>query len=106
MVTFIVEYLFIYPISNCRWLDPFDTEVGEVGRVRADGQTRFFLTNSQPGDTGNYSCVATNMAGNEKAQLWVVVSGECKPYLTGHTSNMGNSNSPRKVLPSSHTFYG
>ena len=48
-----------------------------MGRVRADEETRLFVTNAQPEDTGNYSCVATNMAANKKAHVWIVVSGEC-----------------------------
>ena len=47
-----------------------------MGRVRADEETRLFVTNAQPEDTGNYSCVATNMAANKKAHVWIVVSGE------------------------------
>ena len=63
-------------LCTCRWLDPLDVEVGEVGRVKADDETRLIITNAQPEDTGNYSCVATNMAGSKKAQVWVVVSGK------------------------------
>ena len=59
-----------------------DAEVGEVGRVRADEETRLFVTNAQPEDTGNYSCVATNMAANKKAHVWIVVSGECSQEKT------------------------
>ena len=65
----------LFPVFVDGWIRS-DTEVGEVGRVRADEETRLFMTNAQPEDTGNYSCVATNMAANKKAHVWIVVSSE------------------------------
>ena len=82
-----VHHMFLtwFPFLSTRWLDPLSREIGEEGRVRVDETSiRLSLSNAQPGDTGNYTCQASNMAGTRNAHVWIVVSGE----YSKHTQNI------------------
>ena len=57
-----------------RWEDPNSQVVLDTGRVRMEAG-KLYLTNAQPTDSGNYTCMAQNMAGTKNSILWIVVSG-------------------------------
>ncbi len=59
---------------SCRWEDPYGQMIPDSGRLKVIDR-KFIISNAQPSDSGNYSCVGENMAGTKKAKLWIVVSG-------------------------------
>ncbi len=46
-----------------------------TGRVKAVDE-KLMITSAQPEDSGNYSCIATNMAGSKTASIKIMVSGK------------------------------
>ena len=57
------------------WEDPSGQNVTEEGRISRAGNT-LTLTELQPGDSGNYTCVVENLAGRRAKAVWIVVSSE------------------------------
>lgn len=64
-------------LFSYRWSDPNDQVLVETGRIKSV-DSKLYMTNVQPSDSGNYSCTASNMAGTKTASVWVVVSGKPK----------------------------
>ena len=58
-----------------RWEDPAGAEIPNDGRIKAVDH-RLIVSNAQESDSGNYSCVAENMAGRQVGKVWLVVSGK------------------------------
>ncbi len=58
-----------------RWEHSWGGPIPETGRINAaDGILS--ISNSQADDSGNYTCVVSNMAGEKHKNIWVVVSGK------------------------------
>ena len=58
-----------------RWEDPFGQPLPEEGRVKVTTETLSIL-NAQETDSGNYTCLAENIAGVKRASVSVIVSGK------------------------------
>ncbi|XP_013386585.1 inactive tyrosine-protein kinase 7 isoform X2 [Lingula anatina] len=62
-----------FPAPTVRWLNPSNTYITNSGRVRIE-DTSLVITYTEKEDTGNYTCVASNMAGNRTRKVQIVVS--------------------------------
>jgi hypothetical protein len=49
--------------------------IPDTGRIRAT-ELLLSINNAQPEDSGNYTCIAHNMAATHAANVHVIVSGE------------------------------
>lgn len=49
--------------------------IGDVGRIHVEGHNLVF-ENSQQIDSGNYTCIANNTAGEKRQSVWIIVSGK------------------------------
>ncbi|PSN56695.1 Hemicentin-1 [Blattella germanica] len=64
------------PPARVWWLDPRGHVVSDSGPVRVD-ETRLIIEAARAADdTGNYTCVAENMAGTKMASFNLIVSSE------------------------------
>lgn len=49
--------------------------VGEMGRIRLEGNKLVF-EDPEEIDTGNYTCIMSNTAGEKRQNVWIMISGE------------------------------
>ncbi|KAK3595006.1 hypothetical protein CHS0354_003731 [Potamilus streckersoni] len=61
------------PVSSYRWLDKNDMTVRESGVIHTDNSHLVF-ENPQEIDSGNYTFVINNSAGEKRQNVWIIVS--------------------------------
>ena len=49
--------------------------IGEMGRIRLEGNKLVF-EDPEEIDTGNYTCIMSNIAGEKRQNVWIMISGE------------------------------
>lgn len=57
------------------WEDPSGRVISDTGRIRVD-DTQLIVDGAKKVDTGNYTCVAENIAGQERTSLYFYVAGK------------------------------
>ncbi|XP_014667914.1 PREDICTED: inactive tyrosine-protein kinase 7-like [Priapulus caudatus] len=76
-----------YPYPSLRWDDPSGNAIGATSRVRVEEDgSRLVVDVVRQSDSGNYSCVVSNMAGVKRNNIKLVVSVE--PKITRHPESM------------------
>lgn len=58
----------------CRWLNKNDLPVTDSGDIRIEG-TNLVFKDPQQIDSGNYTFIVNNTAGEKQQSVWVIVSG-------------------------------
>ncbi|XP_064621209.1 inactive tyrosine-protein kinase 7-like isoform X2 [Lineus longissimus] len=67
------------PNPSYRWEDPLGVTIPGQGRIVVE-DTKLKVTSAQSSDSGNYTCVASNLSGEKNGVVWIVVS--VKPTIT------------------------
>ncbi|ESO84448.1 hypothetical protein LOTGIDRAFT_71201, partial [Lottia gigantea] len=61
------------PKPSFRWIDRNDLKITDTGLIRTEGNKLIF-ENPQEIDSGNYTLIVNNSAGERKKSVWVIVS--------------------------------
>lgn len=61
------------PKPTYRWLNRNNMPVGEMGRIRLEGNKLVF-EDPEEIDTGNYTCIMSNTAGEKRQNVWIMIS--------------------------------
>ncbi|XP_050404298.1 inactive tyrosine-protein kinase 7 isoform X1 [Patella vulgata] len=61
------------PKPSFRWIDRNDLQIKDTGLIRTEGN-KIIFENPQEIDSGNYTLVVNNSAGERKKSVWVIVS--------------------------------
>ena len=78
--TFFSPMFFVYKVFEQNfilyfsWFDRNGDQIGTTGNIYVDDNTLVFK-HPQQIDTGNYTCLASNLAGIKKQSVWIIVSG-------------------------------
>ena len=60
--------------SHFSWLNKNDRLIQDVGPIRKEGADLLF-ENPQQIDSGNYTFIVNNTAGEKRQSVWIIVSG-------------------------------
>ena len=60
--------------SHFSWLNKNDRVIQDVGPIRKEGADLLF-ENPQQIDSGNYTFIVNNTAGEKRQNVWIIVSG-------------------------------
>ncbi|XP_014785291.1 inactive tyrosine-protein kinase 7 [Octopus bimaculoides] len=61
------------PKPTYRWLNRNNMPIGEMGMIRVEDSTLVF-EDPEEIDTGNYTCIMSNSAGEKKQNVWIMIS--------------------------------
>ncbi|XP_029637043.1 inactive tyrosine-protein kinase 7 isoform X1 [Octopus sinensis] len=61
------------PKPSYRWLNRNNMPIGEMGMIRVEDSTLVF-EDPEEIDTGNYTCIMSNSAGEKKQNIWIMIS--------------------------------
>ena len=76
--TFTVCVLY-WLLSYFSWLNKNERRILDVGPIRTEGPDLLF-DNPQQIDSGNYTFIVNNTAGEKRQNVWIIVSGRIQ-YL-------------------------
>jgi len=57
-----------------RWLNKNDMPITDTGDIRTEG-TNLIFKDPQQIDSGNYTFIVNNTAGDKQQSVWIIVSG-------------------------------
>lgn len=77
-------------ICSCRWYDRSNLLIGDSGQIHVEGDNLVFES-PQEIHSGNYTCVISNVAGEKRQNVWIIVSGE-KKYHKNLLKNISKLN--------------
>ena len=66
---------YIIPYFNFRWLNKNKRQILSMGLIKTEGSDLVF-ENPQQIDSGNYTFIVNNTAGERRQNVWIIVSGK------------------------------
>lgn len=63
-----------------RWLNKNDMPVVKSGAIRVV-ENNLYFEDPQQIDSGNYTFIVNNTAGEKRQNVWIIISGLCLQFL-------------------------
>lgn len=66
--------IYVWVVSLCRWRDRSGLVIGPSGNIHVN-ETDLIFERPQEMDSGNYTAIIRNIAGEKLQKVWIIVSG-------------------------------